>query len=80
MRKLKHTIAEPPSKNAKEMRTLWMAKLQLREGTRQDMLFRSNEDFETASKTAQRLLDGSTAAQMAGAQIVSIERIARTWN
>ena len=67
------TCSEP------KLRYLWRADLQV--GPRKDyFLFRSNEDFATAAKLAEELLDSSPACDMAGAVIVALERSDRLWN
>ena len=63
-----------------ETRTLWQAKLKLVGDRKADILFRSTEDFQEASKTAQRLLESSSGAYLTGAVIVAVERESHLWN
>ncbi len=68
-----------PGESKERIRTLWRAKLRI-QNRKDEFLFRSTEDFSDAAKTAQTLLDGSPSCKISGAEIVSIERVARLWN
>jgi hypothetical protein len=61
------------------LRTLWRCTLQVGREL-QDFLFRSTESFDTASRDALDLVEGSPAVEMAGARIIKVERVARLWN
>lgn len=62
-------------------RTLWRAKLSFPgSSSRSEFLFRSINDFETASAMAVKLLESSTYAEMSHAVIDAVERVARLWN
>jgi hypothetical protein len=65
------------------LRTLWKAKLQFpggRANEEQNFLFRERDDFACAAETAEKLLESHRAAEMAGAYIVAVERVAHLWN
>lgn len=70
------------TKQQPEQRTLWRAKLNvaLKYGRNQEFLFREGEDVIKATRTAQRLLDSSPAAEMARAEIIGVERAGHLWN
>ncbi len=68
-----------PGETKVRVRTLWRAKLRI-QNRKDEFLFRSTEDFADAAKIAQTLLDSSPSCKMSGAEIVSIERVARLWN
>lgn len=66
-------------KKSDGLRVLWEA--QLKAGQQKDsFLFRATEDFETAARLAEELLESSVGAKLAGAAIVGIQRKARLWN
>lgn len=60
-------------------RTLWAAKIFI-DGRNEERLFTDKDDFESASATAVKLMDGSPAVSMTNAKLVSVERVARLWN
>lgn len=61
------------------MGTLWKVKLRIGDEY-QEFLFRQRDDWESAAKTAQDLVDKSAACDMVGATIVAVERVAHLWN
>lgn len=64
-------------------RTLWRAKIRFLGGgfrDMQEMLFREIDDVQSAAETAQNLLAGSKASELAGAEIAAIERVGHLWN
>lgn len=66
--------------HAPDQRTLWCAKLLTRDNGKQDRFFRASDSLSQAAQVAQQLLDQSPAAEMTGAEMVSLERVVRLWN
>lgn len=61
-------------------RTLWRARLRVPPAGKDEFLFRSSDEFSEAAFCAQTLLEGSPSCKMVGAEIISLERVARLWN
>lgn len=67
------------SKRKPELRTLWKANLKA--GINKDQIFfRSTEEFEEASATVIEILLTTDSLRIAGAVVFSLERVARLWN